>query len=130
MGNIFAKVYSHYLKNPLFKIVSIIFLLVAIYHFVGIFYKVNTSPLWRNALFVGINIFCVYGFLKRPKYFTPFLAGLTVQQLYSHGESLIKLWTEQKQIDWLSLGDIIFLPLVFILLLSNSRDTTKNRNST
>lgn len=97
------------------------------YHFVGVFYKVDESPIWRHLLFVGINIFCVYGFLKRPKYFVFFIALLYVQQCYSHGTYMFNLWIKTKQIHWISAFDLLLLPIGLICLIEDFK--FKNKKS-
>src|ERR1041385_2783035 len=69
-------------RQLLFKVVSVLSLVIAAYHFVGIFYQINSSPSWRHALFVCICLFCYYGFAKRPKYFIYIFLALSVQQFY------------------------------------------------
>jgi hypothetical protein len=85
-------------RNILFKIFAGLACLAGTYHFVSVFYKIDESQIWRHLLFVVINIFCVYGFLKRPKYFVFFVALLFVQQFYSHGTYMVNLWIKTKQI--------------------------------
>ncbi|HTA84325.1 MAG TPA: hypothetical protein VK783_15380 [Bacteroidia bacterium] len=110
------------MKVTLLKILSFFFLVAAVYHFVGLLSKLNTEPLWRNGLFVLINLFCFYGLLNRPKYFIYLFAVLVLQQLYSHGQDILKLWSTYKQIDWLSLGVVIYMPVVFLLLVMDNRN--------
>ena len=107
-------------RSVLFKAFAVLFLLTAIYHAAGLFIKINESPIWRHLLFVGINLFCVYGFLKRPKYFVYLFVLLLIQQYYSHGTDLVHLWNDQKQIDWISFFDLLILPIVLICLVEDS----------
>ena len=104
-------------RNILFVAFAGAALLAAVYHIKEIFYPTETTPAWRHALFVCINIICIYGVLKRPVWFTWFIGLLTLQQWYSHGSYAIKLWQQEHQIHWISIADIILLPLLFILLL-------------
>jgi hypothetical protein len=92
---------------------SFFFLITAIYHFIGIFYKINDSSALRHSLFVLINLFCIFGFFKRPKYFAVFLTFLLIQQFYSHGGDIIGYYRQVHKIDWISIADILFL--VFVL---------------
>src|SRR4051812_31529636 len=94
--------FSDITRNGLFKVFAVIACVTAIYHFAGIFYKIDGSPAWRHSLFAGINLFCVYGILKRPKYFVYLVAILLIQQYYSHGTYLVHLWIESKQVHWMS----------------------------
>jgi len=118
-------IFSNNTRKKLFVVLAIFSLLAAIYHLTGVFCKINESPVWRHALFVGINLFCVFGFLKRPNYFIYFFCLLFLQQYYSHGRHLIKLWHAQHAIHWISLFVLIALPVGLICLLEDSK-TKKN----
>ncbi len=109
------------LRNTLLKSLSVFFLLAGAYHIIGLFAKVNAEPIWRNGLFVGINLFCFYGLLKRPIYFVYLFGILLLQQVYSHGGDALTLWSTHKQIDWLSLDVVIYMSLVFVLLVMDAR---------
>ena len=113
------------------KIFRIIFIVAAVlsfgallYHAKGIFYPAPPTPAWRHAIFVLVNITCIYGLLKRPKWFTWFVGALTLQQWYSHGGYAIELWQKQHIIHWISVGVVFFMPLLFILLLLERIPTT------
>jgi hypothetical protein len=110
-------------RSIVFKAFALLFCFTAIYHLVGAFVKINELPVWRHLLFAGINLFCVYGFLKRPKYFIYLLALLMVQQYYSHGTTLIQLWNEKKEIDWISVFDLLILPIALICLIKDRKAT-------
>ena len=109
------------LRSTLFKLFAALSLLAAIYHFVGLFYRFDETPFWRHLIFVGINLFCTYGFLKRPKYFIYLFGMLLLQQFYSHGSYLICLWNAKRQIHWLSVIDLIMLPLALICLVEDRK---------
>lgn len=106
-------------RKILFYTVALFFFIAAIYHAVGIFYKVNDVPVWRHALFVAINLFCVYGLLKRPRYFLYFFCVLIIQQYLSHGSQLINLWYMEHRIDWISLAVLVLLPIGLLGLLDD-----------
>lgn len=113
--------FSDKTRNVLFKVFAFFGTLAAIYHFAGIFYKVDESPAWRHVLFVVINLFVVYGVLKRPKYFVYIVAILVIQQYYSHGTYLVNLWIEKKQIHWISVFVLVLLPIVLLCLIEDYR---------
>ena len=113
--------FSKKTRNVLFKVFAVLLSLIAIYHFVGVFYKVNDSPIWRHLLFVVINLFCVYGILKRPKYFVYLVALLLIQQYYSHGTYMVTMWIEKKQVHWISVFDLLLLPIVLISLIEDCK---------
>ncbi len=108
--------FSFKTRNILFKVFACLACVVGAYHFAGIFYKINESPIWRHILFIGINIFCVYGFIKRPKYFIYFFALLFFQQCFSHGIYMVNLWLQTKQIHWISIFDLLIFPIGLICL--------------
>jgi hypothetical protein len=107
------------IKRIIFFAFAILSIMAAIYHLIGIFYKINDSPIWRHSLFVIINLFCVFGFIKRPRYFIYIYVVLIIQQYYSHGQHLIKLWDLEHKIHWISLFVLILLPIGLICLLTD-----------
>lgn len=108
-------------RQVYFKLFAVFCFITALYHVVGIFYKINDAPAWRHLLFVGINLFCAYGILKRPMYFTYLFGVLLIQQYYSHGGSIVRTWTENKQVDWLSVAVLTTMSITMILLVQDAR---------
>lgn len=104
-------------RQLLFKFVSVLSLVIAIYHLVGIFYQLDQSPPWRHAVFVIICLFCYYSFVKRPKYFVYFFLALTAQQFYSHGGYFISQWFHYNKVDWISLLLLVLFPIILINLI-------------
>ena len=117
--------FSSKTRKILFIVFAVFTGVAALYHFVGIFYKVDESPVWRHAIFVFVNIICIYEFLRTPKYFIFFLSILLVQQYYSHGIYMVNMWMEQKRIHWTSLFDLIILTLALICLVDNHKANEK-----
>lgn len=113
--------FSQKARTVLFKVFAALFFCVAIYHLVSVFYKTDDSPVWRHLLFVAINLFCVYGFLKRPAYFVYFVALLLVQQYYSHGTHLVNFWIEKRRIDWPDVLVLLLLPVSLICLTEDRK---------
>ncbi len=100
----------------------IIFCLVAsVYHLTGVFFKINSSPVYRHLIFVFINLIGVYGFSKRPKYFIYFYCLLIIQQYYSHGQFLLKIWHSYHHVNWISLIVLILLPVGLIAMIDDCR---------
>jgi hypothetical protein len=95
--------------------------IVMLYHIKGIFYPTTLTQAWRHGIFVLVNIISIYGIIKRPKWFFWFIAILTLQQWYSHGSYAIHLWQVENKIDWISIADIILLPLLLTLLFVGRR---------
>lgn len=117
--NFVLMLFSPKTRSNLFVLFAVVLFLTASYHFVGVFYKVNDSPTWRHLLFGVIDLFCVYGALKRPKYFVYLIALFVVQQYYSHGFYLINMWNEKRQIHWISIFDLLLCPIAFIILVED-----------
>lgn len=111
-------------RNFIIRIITVIFLVAAIYHLVALFVHLNDLPLWRQTLFVFVDLFFALAINYLPGYFLFLFVLLLIEQLYSHGNRLINIWVERKEIDWLSLLVLLFLPLVFFFLFF---DGTFNR---
>jgi hypothetical protein len=108
-------------RKFLFRIFALLALLLAVYHFVGIFYPINSSPYWRHLIFVFVNLFCSYGLIARPRFFNYFFFLLMLQQFYSHGGSLLNQWSARKSVDWVSLFVLIFLIVIFVNLILETK---------
>jgi hypothetical protein len=79
---------------------------------------------WRHELFVGINIAAAAGLLARPRWTLAPLAALACQQIPSHGADFVSsLGTEE--VDWPSLGVVVFFPAVLMLLVVERRRGTR-----
>ena len=109
------------------QILFIVFALFAsaamIYHIIGAIKPFDATPAWRHGIFVGINIICIYGLLKRPNWFIWFWGLLTLQQLYSHGVHFVRLLAENK-FTWIDFGVLSLMPLIFILLVADKKSNS------
>jgi hypothetical protein len=114
-------IFSDKIRKVLFFVFAGLAMLAAVYHVTGICYQADGSAYWRHGIFAGISLFCCYGFLKRPGYFTIIIAVLLMQQYYSHGSFLLHLWAEQKKIHWISVFDLILLPIALLCLIEDYR---------
>jgi hypothetical protein len=108
-------------RHILFIIFAVLAFAALLYHTAGAVQPFDKTPAWRHALFIGINTICIYGLLKRPKWFVWFFGVLAVQQLYSHGSYAIELWQQQHLVHWISVADILLLPVLLILLLADKK---------
>jgi len=106
-------------RDFLFRMFAVLICFVSAYHLLGVFYKVDNASVQRHIIFFFINCFCVYGVLKRPAYFVFLLALLLIQQYYSHGIYLIKLWHEKKLIHWTSICILLLLPIILVCLVED-----------
>jgi len=109
----------------LFIVFAVLGSIAALYHLTGVFHTIDGTPVWRHVLFFIINLFCVYGVIKRPLYFTWFFAILLVQQYYSHGLYLLKVWDEQQRVHWISVFDLVLLPIVLVCLVEDRKGSRK-----
>jgi len=108
-------------RRILFIVFAVLGAIAALYHIARVFYVTDATPVWRHLLFAIIDAFCVYGVLKRPGYFTWFLGLLLIQQYYSHGHYLLKMWNEQQKIHWISVLDLALLPIVLVSLIEDRK---------
>jgi len=104
-----------------FKFFALLSFCAALYHTVGLFHHVNDAPRWRHALFIAIDLVCVFGFLRRPRWFVWFFAVLAVQQWSSHGGSLLRKFAEEGHLSWIDLGGVIFMMSALICLIIDAR---------
>ncbi len=116
-----------YARNIIFYLLAFCCFLAAIYHFVALFTKVDESPIWRHALFVCINVFCIYGCLSRPKFFIYFVVLLFLQQYYSHGSYLFNYWKTSHHIHWKSLLVLVLLPVGLICFWKDRKAIKLNK---
>ena len=100
-----------------------LFIAAAVYHAVHIFVPetANASPPWRHALFVLINLAVAGCLVLRPRAFVGAFALLTVQQIYGHGSMAWDAWQIRQQVDWVSLGIVVLMPLLLGLLVLDAR---------
>ena len=108
-------------RRIIFIVFAVLSLVVAAYHLVAIINRDAESPDWRHALFMAINLFCAYGFLKRPEFFVYFFGLLLVQQLYSHGTYLVEYWNTRNAIHWMSVFVPLLMPVAFIFLINDRK---------
>ncbi len=121
--------YSVDARNKIFLLLQIALTIAALYHFAGLFFKVNDASVVRHATFVVTDAFCVYGFLKRPKYFVFFFAAFTLQQVYAHGQYLVQLWMSEDKIHWVSVIVLTLLPIGLFGLIADLFLPSHDRSS-
>jgi len=118
-------IFTTKIRNNLFVGFAVLFLSAAIYHFIGIIYTINDSPVWKHSLFVVIDLFFVYAILKRTKYFVYLFSFFLLEQYYSHGTYLIDIWSEKHQVHWISVFILILLPIALICLIEENKQKKK-----
>lgn len=103
------------MREKIFRFFTFIFILAAVYHALALIFPayINDGPLWRHTLFIFINLICALFMFWRKRWFIIFLTVLTIQQLYSHGLRAWLWWYDEHHIDYISIGVVIFFPVVF-----------------
>lgn len=107
-------------KKFSFVLFALLAFAAALYHIYGAIKPFDSTSAWRHILFIGINIICMYGLLKRPVWFVLLFGILTLQQLYSHGLHFITLLKKGEFI-WIDFCVLLLLPLIFVLLLIDKK---------
>ena len=108
------------IRHILFFVFAVLAFAALLYHTIGAVQPFDTTPAWRHTLFIGICTICMYGFLKRPKWFVWFFGLLLVQQLYSHGSHFVQVYRENK-INTIDAAVLLLMPLAFVLLLTDRK---------
>lgn len=91
--------------------------LLALYHSNKYFFPLPGESVLSHLLFVGIDSICVFGMIKRPRWFNWFFALLTLQQWYSHGGHLLHEWEAHQYINFADLAIVVLMPVIFVSLL-------------
>jgi hypothetical protein len=108
-------------RGTLFRIISILFVVAAIYHAVAFLDPafIAGSSHWRHAVFCAIDLLCAWYLLRRPRWFVAAFAALTLQVLYSHGHHAWMMWHLQRRLDWLSFAVLAVVPWTLALLIAD-----------
>ncbi|MES2775310.1 MAG: hypothetical protein V4722_14065 [Bacteroidota bacterium] len=106
-------------NNPLFYFYALLAVFAALYHANKYFFPVPNESAGRHLLFVAISTICVFGLIKRPAWFLYFFGVLMLQQLYSHGGQLLQQWNGMHTINYIDLGIVVMMPVIFVSLLRN-----------
>ena len=82
----------------------------------------DASPLWRHAIFAGIDSIGIWYFLKRPVALLPVFILVVAQQFVSHGHRAILWWVRDGRIDTISIITLTALSMALPLLVLDARD--------
>lgn len=107
---------------PVFLALSAAFAFTAAFHVAAAIRPAidPEAPTWRHLLFVGINLACIAGLLRRPLVFLPFFGLLTVQQVASHGSHALRMWRDQGSIDFPSIAVVIVMLYALLRLVADA----------
>lgn len=110
-------------RDLLFALCAAGFVAAAVYHAVGVFRPawLEPAPVWRHALFVGLNLLLAAGFLLRPPFLVWLFAVFVAEQLYGHGLRAWTIWTAEHRVDWTGLVPMVFTPIMLFLLVLDAR---------
>ncbi len=103
----------------IFYLYALAFVVAALYHVNRYFFPSAHEPLLKHLLFLGIYTICVFGLVKRPKWFLYFFGALMLLQLYSHGSHLFSQWRTFHTINYIDLCVVVMMPVIFVSLLRN-----------
>jgi len=110
-------------QPKIFIVFAVLSFAAMLYHTAGAVQPFDATPAWRHTLFIGICTICMFGFVKRPRWFVWFFGLLLLQQLYSHGSHFIQVFRQNK-INTIDAAVLLLMPAAFVLLLLNSKPTT------
>src|SRR4051794_1570431 len=82
----------------------------------------------RHLVFVAINALVAVGLLRRPPFFTWAFMALAIQQLMSHGGDVVRTWTKERRVDWISVAVLVVVLVTAALLLHDRRAAARPRN--
>jgi len=105
-------------RQTFLRAAASLFAVAAFFHLFRVFVPQAGDPsgTLRHALFVAINLACVYGLWQRPRLFKYPFALLVVQQIYSHGGAAWTAWTERGEVDVVSLVIVVLMPATLAAL--------------
>ncbi len=104
-----------------FRLVALGFGVAAAFHALAVFAPIDpSSPRWRHALFVAINVGIAAGMLRRPRWFAWVFGVLVAQQAWSHGRAFIAS-AQAGSLDVNSIVVLIGLPIVLVVLLADRK---------
>ena len=99
------------------------FVAAAVYHAVGVVRPawLEPAPVWRHALFVGLNLGLAAGFVVRPRFLVWVFPVFVVEQLHGHGVRALAIWNAEQRVDWTGLVPMVFTPIMLALLVLDAR---------
>ena len=111
-------------RHTIFAVLAALSAGASAYHVAGALGQLSgdTTPHWRHALFIAIDVVGVWYLLRRPLPLLPIFGVLVVQQFMSHGGRAIRWWVESARIDSISIGTLVALSVTFVLLILDARD--------
>ena len=111
-------------RHAIFAVLAALSAGAAAYHVAGAVGRLvgDTTPHWRHALFIAIDVVGVWYLLRRPLPLLPIFGVLVGQQFFSHGGRAMRWWAESARVDAISIGTLVALSVTFVLLTLDARD--------
>jgi hypothetical protein len=81
--------------------------------------RLNASA-WRHLVFVGIDAALCLLLLWRPRWLIVPVTIVAAQAFWSHGHALLHQWHSARQVDWISLVVLLYLPALLAAALWNA----------
>lgn len=114
-------------SDVIIKYSWIAFAAAAFYHLLAIIFGLNNSTGWHNCLFVVINLWCAIEVRRARKYFVILFTILYIQQLISHGASILRSMNENKM-DWLSILVLCALTVMYVAVVVSASAKHRERS--
>lgn len=83
---------------------------------------------WRHLVFTGIDATLGLLLLWRPRWLIVPVTIIAAQALWSHGHGLWLRWHCARQVDWISLAVVLYLPVLLAAALWNARQPGNKRS--
>jgi len=105
------------MTNRLFWVFAGLFLLAALHHAYEVFDSSLRPdyPIERHVVFVLINLVLAFFMIKRTRYLVPVLLLIAIQQVYSHGDSMLKSYSQGVVLSYTDWTVVILIPIIFIV---------------
>lgn len=112
-------------RATVFRVLATVFAIAALQHLLGALDAHGDGSAGRHLVFVGINALVAVGLWRRPPFFAWVFVVLALQQLMSHGGEIVRAWTKEHRIDWLSMAVLAVVISTAVLLLRERLGTAR-----
>jgi hypothetical protein len=104
-------------RVTVFRLLAALFAIAAVQHLARAVGATEDGSPGRHLVFVAVNALVAVGLWRRPPFFAWAFLVLALQQLTSHGGDVVRAWTQERRIDWLSLAVLAVVSTTAALLL-------------
>lgn len=106
------------------RVIAVGLVIAAAYHVLAI--AKGSGGAGRHALFVLVNLLFAAGFWRPFRGFIVLVALLALQQLASHGGTLLRVLEVEQRIDWPSVVVLVVMPLAVAVVALETRLRNSN----